>query len=351
MMKPMHACKQFLRRFAGNQQGSVVIITGMMIFTLLGVTGAGIDLASQSLVQRKLQQSSDLASVAAGASRLYLNTNNAQQAQIARRYFNLNYPQNYNNATRPVPTINVTNTGIEISAQNISVPTTFGKMIGVNALQASGRTVIGATSESTTQVRDLIMILDNSGSMRGSKIVDLRTAATTMADELLNPNPNGNRIAIVPYASNTLTALTRQLSADFNTVSGAISAMGAGGGTNSADGFNYARSQIGYVPSFDSNAIRSVVWLTDGVNNTEDIDNTTLSVCRTFKNDGIVVFTIAFGSSIVNNSRVRSLMSTCASGTPSTNEGKFFFPAATGAGLQAVFANITNTINTLKISE
>ena len=109
---------------------------------------------------------------------------------------------------------------------------------------------------------DVVLVIDNSGSMSGTKITSAKSAATTFVNELLNGS-TGIRLAIVtinapgnagtPYVNQGFTDNT-------TTLNTAISGISASGGTNLQGGFYAARQLIG-----TSTATKKVViLLSDG---------------------------------------------------------------------------------------
>lgn len=82
------------------------------------------------------------------------------------------------------------------------LPTYFLGLIGLDEL------VLNLQSQVTSGIGTLevVMVLDNSGSMSGSKIASLRTAATALTETLFtvsqnNPNPDPIKIGLVPFAA------------------------------------------------------------------------------------------------------------------------------------------------------
>ncbi len=90
---------------------------------------------------------------------------------------------------------------ITVSAA-INMPTYFGGFAGVDYLDigVSSETVVGKTSF------DVVMVLDNSGSMAGSKISSLKTAAKALSETLLDINDVSEKkdrvkLGLVPFTS------------------------------------------------------------------------------------------------------------------------------------------------------
>lgn len=347
-----------MKRFIQCDKGSVLIIAGLMILTLIAFAGAAIDLGRQQLIRSKLQQASDAGSIAAAS--MPSNATIAEQEAAGRRYFALNFPDGFMGVARPNPNVSISGDGVLVTA-TVNVPTRFVRLIGINTVVSTGLSRVASSSVSTGNNYDLIMILDNSGSMSArdagggqTRIGALRNSASSIATNLLPDGNTANRIALVPYDSGVppgAGARTLALTANRAPVAAEISSMLAVGGTNSGTAFGFAASRSGFVQSMRSDVIRTVVWLTDGVNNTPSSDNQTLQNCTAFKAQGIVIFSIAFGTSISNNLNVRNLMSNCATGTPGANEGQFFFVAPDAATLAATFNSILTTASTLRITE
>ncbi|MBN8544153.1 MAG: VWA domain-containing protein [Alphaproteobacteria bacterium] len=350
--------KRFLKQFIGSNDGSVLIIAGLMILTLTAVSGAAIDLGRQQLVRSKLQQASDAGAIAAAT--MPSDATQAEKEAAGRRYFALNFPNGYMGIARPNPAVSISNGDILVTA-TADVPTRFVSLLGINTVVSTGRTRIASSSTTTGNSYDLIMILDNSGSMGladagggQTRIAALRNSALNIATNLLPDGNTANRIALVPYDAGVppgAGADTLPLTENRGTVTSEINAMRAVGGTNSGTAFGYAASRAGFVQSMRNDVVRTVVWLTDGVNNTVSSDNQTLQNCADFKAQGIVVFTIAFGSTVAANAGVRSLMSSCATGAPGTNEGQYFFIAPDAATLSTTFNSILTTVSNLRITE
>jgi uncharacterized repeat protein (TIGR01451 family)/LPXTG-motif cell wall-anchored protein len=87
---------------------------------------------------------------------------------------------------------------------------------------------------------DVVLVLDVSGSMEGSRLTNMKAAASSAADILLGAE--GNRVAVVKYSDDAETVQ------DFTTTSAVVStkinSLSAGGGTNIQKAFYLAQRTI-----------------------------------------------------------------------------------------------------------
>ena len=321
-------------------RGSVLILVGLGILVLVGLAGAGIDLGRQQIVSSKLQSASDAAAIAAGSAPA------GQEIQTAQRYFNLNFPDSYLGVARPTPTITQTANGTTVAA-SAPVPTLFLRLLGVTTTTAAGRTGTESGSTTNTQKFDVILVMDNSGSMAvndagggQTRIGALKVAAKTLASDLLDPNVTGSRVAGVTWDEFVIDTI------GFQNTNGPMQSFLDGmlphGGTNSAVGMAEAMDMAG---AFDPDAVNAVVLLTDGVNNAPSLNQLTIDICDDFKILGVVVYTIALGPVATQYPDVAAFLTACAS-----DPGKFY-NAPDATTLQNVFDAILTSVKKLRITE
>ncbi|MDX1746770.1 MAG: VWA domain-containing protein, partial [Halobacteriales archaeon] len=151
---------------------------------------------------------------------------------------------------------------------------------------------------------DIVIVMDTSGSMGGSKIANAQDGAKTLVDAV-GPSV---RVGLVEFASQE--GLVHELSSDKASVKGAIDSLTTGGTTNIEGGINAAREILDpanpdvsdITPSVlgDSSTPNITVLLSDGSPNVDDdndgsVDPTDEATAA--KNAGIEMFTIAYGVS------------------------------------------------------
>jgi hypothetical protein len=322
-----------------DRRGSVLILIGLGLVMLIGLAGAGIDLGRQQIVSNKLQSACDAAAIAAGSATA------GQEIDTAQRYFNLNFPDGYLGVARPTPTITPGANGISVAA-SASVPTLFMRLLGVTTTTAVGSTgTAGATSN--WQKFDVILVMDNSGSMATddagggqTRLAALKVAAKTMASSLLDPNVAGSRVAGITWNHELIDIIGFQ---DTNgPVQSFLDGMWAGGGTNSTVGMENAEN---ISDGFNADAVKALVLLTDGVNNDAYLNVSTIAICSYLKSQAVVVYTIALGPVATNYPEVALFLSDCA-----TDPGKFF-NAPDADSLKNVFDAILTSVKKLRITD
>ena len=177
---------------------------------LVGAAGMSLDYAMAYLVQQRLAQALDAAALAGAAS----STDEAEIRQRIRDFFAANYPEEEFGTTL-VPEVTVTGDQIMVSVLAYH-STTFMKFLGVDRVDLNAATTV----QRQVQGIEVVLVLDVTGSMGGSKIRALRRAAANFVyimyginiedgaaananelDTMGIRNNNFIKIGIVPYSS------------------------------------------------------------------------------------------------------------------------------------------------------
>jgi Flp pilus assembly protein TadG len=185
---------QFLR----DRRGSVAPIFAIALLPMLIATGAAIDFSRAFKQRTVIQDSLDAAALAAG-KKLGVVTDTLVKSE-AQNFYATNVGGKVDITPSMTPTITVGQPTLTLTTQ-LHVPTYFLGIIGIKEF------VFNLTAQSTQAMGTLevAMALDNSGSMSGSKISTLKTAAASLATTLwglgaTSTKPNPIQIAIVPFA-------------------------------------------------------------------------------------------------------------------------------------------------------
>ena len=409
MQKFTRSLTPFLKRFAQDEGGNIIIMFGLAVVFLVAIAGAAIDLGQQQALKVHDQQSADAAAVSAGT----LTDNgvvltDAQVKDAGSRYFLMNHPEMVSSP----PLVTTTQSGgklgqITVASQTQSVTTSFVKSFGVTRLDASGSSTVQAAISTSTNY-DVLLVLDNSGSMcatpststinpgwhcagdantgtskTDARIYALQSAADTMIQNLLGDNTQNNQIGYILWDdtlidSGSPTDNSALIRSKVDNMYSRVFNPALAGATDSRKGMGQAQQMLS---TFRDGTVHAVVLLTDGVNfsagqnfvyqghtycctpgsaqpgwNAE-----TITICQALKDKNVKIYTIAFGADVSQGndaSTVRNFLEQCASGTAGLNGGEagstqaqYFFLAPDKAALDKVFTAITTQVQNLRITK
>lgn len=184
-----------LRGFTVDRRGAVVLTLIVALVPAVALLGIVTDGARAYMVKMRLSQAVDSAALAGGRAF-------AESSQLSdiNRYFAGNFPADYMGATLDPLSVDVDDlTGtVEVTA-NASVPTTFLQVLKIDDLTVTARSVV----KRAVRGMELALILDTTGSMSGSKIDSLKTAAKSLIDVLYGDRETVDDlwVSLVPFAS------------------------------------------------------------------------------------------------------------------------------------------------------
>jgi len=186
-----------LRRFLRDKRANVAMMFGFVAVPLIAATGAAIDY-SRAFEQRMVVQDA-LDSAALAANRLIGLATESEIYDEAMAFFNANTEGRLDEEL----TVSMVIDGGSVTlTTELPVPTTFLGIVGVDDINfdLKSRTIAGAATY------EVALVLDNSGSMQGSKLSTLKTAARDLINSLFelnssNPQPDPVKVAIIPFAA------------------------------------------------------------------------------------------------------------------------------------------------------
>ena len=191
-----------LCRFLWDERGAHSVFLAMALIPLVGFAGIAVDTARGYTLKNRLTSSLDAAGLAAG--RVFFSTGATSDA-IA--FFRANIPADFMGATVPDPVVIKDDAaGTVTLTVTATLPTSFMRIFSVDQIQVSGRTVIQRENRGL----ELVMVLDNTGSMRHSpsaggqkKIYSLRDAANQLVDILYGSNETVENLSVglMPYVT------------------------------------------------------------------------------------------------------------------------------------------------------
>jgi len=183
------------RRFASDSRGSIVVPLAVCTGVCLLVIGAGIDYTRAYNVKVNLQAAADATALAANYSSQGLSE--AKVKANAETYFAAIYKGSSDGVALDVSVVKGT---VTVRAQK-PVQTMLGSIMSKSHIDV--RVVSEAVVGKATF--DVVMVLDNSGSMAGSRMTTLKKAAKDLAETLFKINEDGDKkdrvkIGLVPFS-------------------------------------------------------------------------------------------------------------------------------------------------------
>lgn len=174
----------------------------------------------------------------------------------------------------------------------------------------------------TSDERDIVLVLDASGSMSGTPMTETKKAATNFVNTILEEDAS---IGVVTYEDSA--EQLSDFSVDKNHLTGIVADIYDGGGTNIESGLAEAKSMLD-----SSNAKKKIIVLmSDGEPNRGKEGEELIAYADEIKNDGILIYTLGFFENMSGGkSSAQYLMEHLASGgchyeVASADDLVFFF--------------------------
>lgn len=157
----------------------------------------------------------------------------------------------------------------------------------------------------TSDERDIVLVLDISGSMSGAPMAETKKASVNFIDTILDEDAS---IGIVTYDNSA--SMLSDFSVNETALTTAVSSIYDGGGTNIESGLAQARSMLN-----TSNAKKKIIVLmSDGEPNDGKEGDDLIAYADDIKEDGIIIYTLGFFESLGNDqSSAQTLMEGIAS--------------------------------------
>ena len=214
-----------LAGFARCRRGNIAVIFALALMPVTLLAGGSVDLSTAMNARSRLAQALDAAALAVGVNS---SVSDADALAIATGFINANYPE------REMGTITSVTVTLDPVTDSVTVRgaaevrTTMLALAGIPSITVHWESV----AQRARQRIELAMVLDNTGSMSGSKITALRSAASLLSEILFEgaDEPGDVRIGLVPFAAtvNVGTGFARNWWLDPNATS-PIHAQWAGG--------------------------------------------------------------------------------------------------------------------------
>lgn len=170
------------------------MITGLVGVAVVAAGGGALDWSRAMITKARLGAALDAAALAVGKQ---TGLDQMQAETLAQQFFDANYNASNFGAAAPVQAQILTN-GIALSV-TAAVPTTLLKLASINYLNLSVSNQVVRASKNL----EVAMALDNTNSMSGTKIADLKVAAKSLIDLVVQnvQTPTYSKVAIAPYST------------------------------------------------------------------------------------------------------------------------------------------------------
>ncbi len=185
-----------LKNFTTDASGNFAMMFGILAIPLMMIAGFAVDMSHTTSIRTELEQAADAGLLAAArAKSLDKSKSDEELEAIAKKIFlaNSNTLLNLDEFTLQSGAggaYTVTATG--------TVDTILMTVIGIDALDVGVKSEVKVAPPAALE---LVLVLDNTGSMAGTKIEDLKTAAKTLTDAIMiDGNPN-IKVGLVPFDS------------------------------------------------------------------------------------------------------------------------------------------------------
>ena len=186
--------KALLARFAGSISGSIAPLFALSMFLVLGAVGLAINSARGYGAKSQLHNAVDAAVLA--TARRASEQPSLDVTEVFEAFFNASKPTSNHVEIRSIA---VSRQGNSVRAEvDAELPSLFMSLLGREKMEVSAYSV----AEYGVGDLEVVLALDNTGSMAGTKIAALKSAARGLVDSLSNsaPSPEKLRIGLVPFA-------------------------------------------------------------------------------------------------------------------------------------------------------
>jgi Flp pilus assembly protein TadG len=187
-----------------NDRGNVAMVFALAVIPLFICIGCAVDYVRATNAQATLQSAADAAVLAAGASE---KVTDEEVKALVNQYLAGN---KYDLKLKAVDGVIVTNgaSGGDISVHVAGdVGTTFMSLAGYTRLDISADT--GIKRGAGAAPIELVLALDSTGSMAGTKLDTLKTAAKSLVTGVLSKSKT-SKIGIVPFGGHVNVGLSRR---------------------------------------------------------------------------------------------------------------------------------------------
>jgi Flp pilus assembly protein TadG/uncharacterized protein YegL len=280
-----------------QRRGVIVILAAVLLVVMVGMIAFAVDLGVVTVSRTELQSAADAASLA-GAARLPEGV--ALASSTASSYVTQNVVTStppgvtstagqWDSNTRKFTAGKTPYDAFQVTLQSTNQPVFFGRVFGASSF------VAGSSAVAIVRPRDIMLVLDFSGSMNSQNKVDNLKAAVDMFFDVVKQTSMQDRVGFVRYSTNG--ELVKKLTSNYDEVNNEIQNTKATGWTNIGEGMELALNEIN--SNGRSTASKMMIIMTDGLANkpdSRDPKGYVLDIATQANAAGIDLETISFGT-------------------------------------------------------
>lgn len=187
-----------LKQFGTDRSGNVAMMFGLFLVPILIGAGVAIDILRANHIRSELADAADAGLLAAIRAKTFdQSLTNAEAETFAREYFNANYRQSSKIRVDDF-TFSVDDaTGQFILAVTGVVETAIMGIVGQEFLPID---ILTEAKYAPGRPLEVALVLDNTFSMSGTKLSDLKDAASDLVETLMSNDNSNTQIGIVPFS-------------------------------------------------------------------------------------------------------------------------------------------------------
>jgi Mg-chelatase subunit ChlD len=231
-----------MKRHKQGESGTILVAFTLFILVLLGFAALGIEGGRWFMVRAELSKSVDAAALAAARN---ISNPFVSADALALDYAAENFPAGYL-GTPAAGAGSVRFTAQIIGNDKVQVNGAVSATAILARLADSGLDLIPTSSMGVAQKKEveIMLVLDRSGSMQGTPIANLKTASLTFVN-LFAGTQDKDKMGLISFA--TSRSLNRAMGTNYvASMTSAINAMSAVGGTNPEDALDLADDAGGF---------------------------------------------------------------------------------------------------------
>ena len=177
-----------------NRRGAAAVVFALAFIPLALAGGTAVDMGRAYVAKNRLGYALDAAGLAVGAA---TTTDEAELETIMLAFFEANYPTSeFGVTTTPVMTID---DGVVHLSATSTINTTLMSIVGIEEMSVDVETTI----IKETKGLEVVLVLDNTGSMGTTKMNSLKDASHTFLDVLFGDETENDLllVGVVPFAA------------------------------------------------------------------------------------------------------------------------------------------------------